>query len=92
LRVFYDEFIRYGGFPEVALAADHTRKKELLTDILSSYVNIDIAALADFRRKDVLYSLMQLLAARAGSRLDYAKLARTVGISPVTARAYVDFF
>jgi len=91
LRIFYDEFIRYGGFPEVALAADYARKKELLTDILSSYVNIDIAALADFRRKDVLYSLMQLLAARAGSRLNYAKLARTIGVSPVTARAYVDF-
>jgi uncharacterized protein len=92
LRVFYEEFIRFGGFPEVVLAVSDTRKKDLLTDILSSYINIDIATLADFRRKDVVYSLMKMLASRAGSRIDYAKLARNIGISPVTVKNYVDFF
>lgn len=92
LRAFYEEFIRFGGFPEVVLAMSDTRKKDLLTDILSSYINIDIATLADFRRKDIVYSLMQMLASRAGNRLDYAKLARNIGASPMTVKSYVDFF
>lgn len=92
LRTYYEEFIRFGGFPEVVLAANDARKKDLLTDILSSYINVDIATLADFRRKDIIYSLMQMLASRVGSRLDYAKLARNIGVSPVTVKNYVDFF
>ncbi|MFA6495456.1 MAG: ATP-binding protein [Candidatus Paceibacterota bacterium] len=92
LQTLYEEFVRFGGFPEVALAAEESRKKDLLTDILSSYINVDIATLADFRRKDIVYSLMQMLASRVGSRLDYAKLARNIGISPVTVKNYVDFF
>jgi len=92
IRTQYTEFIRFGGFPEVVLAGSDVRKRELLTDILSSYINIDIATLSDFRRKDVVLSLMQMLATRAGGRLDYAKLARNIGISPVTVQSYVDFF
>ncbi|MBI2120882.1 MAG: ATP-binding protein [Parcubacteria group bacterium] len=92
LQIFYEEFIRFGGFPEIVLALDDARKKDLLIDILSSYINIDIATLADFRRKDIVYSLMQMLASRVGSRLDYAKLARNIGVSPVTVKNYVDFF
>ena len=92
LRILYEEFIRFGGFPEVVLATDDARKKDLLEDILSSYINVDIATLADFRRKDIVYSLMRMLASRAGNRLDYAKLARNIGVSPVTVKNYVDFF
>ena len=92
LRIYYEEFIRFGGFPEVVLAAHETRKKDLLMDILSSYINIDIATLGDFRRKDIVYSLMQMLATRAGNRIDYAKLARNIGASPITIKNYVDFF
>ncbi len=92
LRALYEEFIRFGGFPEVVLTSDDARKKDLLEDILSSYINVDIAMLADFRRKDIIYSLMRMLASRAGNRLDYAKLARNIGISPVTVKSYVDFF
>jgi hypothetical protein len=92
LSVWYEEFVRFGGFPEVVLASDDSRKKDLLVDILNSYINIDIATLADFRRKDVVYSLMQLLASRVGNRLDYAKLARHIGISQMTIKSYIDFF
>jgi uncharacterized protein len=92
LRVFYEEFIRFGGFPTVVLAESEMEKKERLFDILNSYINVDIQTLTDFRRKDIIHSLMTLLASRAGNRIDYAKLARNLGISPITVQSYVDFF
>lgn len=90
-KVFYEEYIEYGGFPEVALAKNIQDKRDILSDIVSSYVNIDIRTLADFRNQEHIYALMKMLAARAGSKLDYSKLSRLTGISRPTILTYVQF-
>ncbi len=92
IRAYYEEFIRFGGFPEVVLETNEAHKRRILEDILSSYVNIDIATLADFRKDAQLYALIKMLAARVGTKLDYAKLSRLVGIANATAQNYIDFF
>ena len=91
-RAYYEEFIRWGGFPEVALEPNETHKRRILEDIISSYVNIDITTLADFRKDAEVYALIKMLASRVGSKVDYAKLGRLVGIGNVTAKNYIDFF
>jgi predicted AAA+ superfamily ATPase len=92
LKGYYEEYLEYGGFPEVALSAKSNEKKDLITDIISSYINIDIKTLADFRNQESLYKLMKMLAARSCTRLDYSKLSRLIGISRITLQNYVDFF
>lgn len=92
VRSYYDEFIRFGGFPEVVLETNEAHKRRILEDIISSYVNIDIATLADFRKDAQVYALIKMLASRVGTKLDYAKLSRLVGIANVTAQNYIDFF
>ncbi|MFH1048517.1 MAG: ATP-binding protein [Patescibacteria group bacterium] len=92
LRVYYEEYLEFGGFPEVVLSETDEEKKDLLKDIISSYVNIDIKSLADFRKGKNVYNLIKMLAVRAGSRVDYAKLSRLAGISRQTVTSYIDFF
>lgn len=92
VRSYYEEFIRWGGFPEVVLQANEEEKKRLLNDIVSSYINVDIKTLADFRRDGDVYSIIKMLAMRAGTRLDYAKLSRLIGMSAPAVKEYVDFF
>ena len=92
LRFYYEEFINSGGFPEVVLAKNEELKKEILNDIISSYVNIDIKSLSDFRKDKEIYDLIRILAARVGTRLDYNKLASLTGLSRRTVEEYVDFF
>ena len=92
LKSYYEEFIEYGGFPEVALTVNNSEKKDLLSDIISSYVNIDIKSLSDFRSQKNIYALIKMLASRVGTRLDYAKLSRLVKISRVSVQNYIDFF
>lgn len=92
LKQYYEEFIEYGGFPEVVLAISNSEKKDLLSDIISSYVNIDIKSLADFRSQKNIYALIKMLASRVGTRIDYSKLSRLVRISRITVQNYVDFF
>ena len=92
LAVYYEEFVRFGGFPQVALARSAAEKKDILSDILSSYVNTDIRSLADFSDERNLYALAKLLAARVGNRIEYSNLSRVLGLSRPTVTNYVHFF
>lgn len=92
LRGYYEEYIAYGGFPKVVTTDSIAEKKELLFDILDSYINIDIKTLADFRNLDNVSKLLKMLAQRVGTKLDYAKISRLTGISRETALNYIDFF
>jgi predicted AAA+ superfamily ATPase len=90
LKIFYEEFIRYGGFPEVALSVKVTDKKDIVSDILSSYLNIDIKTVSEIRDQKNLHLLLKMLASRAGTRLDYSKLSSLTGISRPSVYNYLD--
>lgn len=92
LKSFYEEYIRFGGFPEVVLAKDTEQKIDLLEDVISSFINIDIKALIDFRDSRAIYHLIKLLAARIGNKIDYNKLGSLSGLSRHTVRDYMDLF
>jgi uncharacterized protein len=92
LRHLYDEFIDFGGFPEVVLSEKTQDKKDLLADILSSYIRHDIAALQDFKKSTEAYKLIKLLAVRAGSRLEISKIATLTGMGRTTVENYLHLF
>ncbi len=90
LKAHYESFIRFGGFPEVVLAKTAAEKKDLLLDIISSYINIDIKSVMDFRHHKALYELIKLLAGRVGSKADMVKLGITLGLSRHTVASYLE--
>lgn len=92
LTSYYEEYISFGGFPQVILATSEEEKRDILLDIMSSYVSIDIRALADFSDERNLYSLAKLLAGRISSRVEYSTLARLTGLSRPTITNYISFF
>jgi hypothetical protein len=91
LKGHYEEYLTYGGLPEVVLASSAGVKTEILNDVLSSYINIDIRLLADFQKVAELQQLLRLLASRIGNKLDSIKLASIVGISRPTLLHYLEF-
>jgi len=91
LKGLYDEFLLFGGLPDVVLESRPNARRDLLNDIFSSYVNIDVRALADFQKIGEMQQLMRILALRIGNKLDITKLASTVGISRPTVMQYLDF-
>lgn len=90
LKKHYDEFIRFGGFPEVVLSKSISDKKDIVNDILSSYLNIDIKNIADIRDQKNLHNLLKMVAARVCTRLDYSKLSSLSGISRPSVYNYLD--
>ena len=90
LKNYYETYIRYGGFPEVVLSTSIADKKDMIQDVISSYINFDIALLSDIRNPANLYKLIRLLAVRIGAKLDISKLTSLTGISRPTVENYLD--
>lgn len=90
LKLYYENYIQYGGFPQVALAKTNSEKVDILQDIISSYINIDIMQLADIRKTADIYNLVRLLASRIGNKIDVSKLAVSAKIARQTVDNYID--
>lgn len=89
LQFAYEDYCTYGGFPEVVLTEDILEKKDVLQDILSSYINIDLVQIADIKKIPELRNIIKLLATRIGSKLDISKIANTVNLSRQTVDNYI---
>ena len=88
----YNEYLNYGGFPEVVLAQSFQEKNRLLDDILESYFKLDVQQLANFRDNSNLRKLLYLLPARVCSKIDMGKLSQSIGVTRQTLDSYITFF
>lgn len=89
---FYQEYLKFGGFPSVVLQANERKKTEELKDILYSYLEIDVKNIAQIRKIRQAEDLIKLLAERVGNKLDIQKLASEIGISRQTVYEFLYFF
>jgi len=76
----------------VVLSERSNDKSDLLEDIVSSYINIDIKWLSDFRNAENIRNLLVMLSSRIGTKLDIAKLSALSGISIPTVTNYIELF
>lgn len=90
-KAYMDEYLMYGGFPGVVQKATQEEKYAALDDIFSSYYQLEVIQLSDFRKSDKMRDLMFLLMERVGSKTDVQKLANVLGISRETVNQYLAF-
>lgn len=91
LKNHYEDYLLYGGLPSVVLEERPSARKDILNDIFSSYINMDVRTLADFQKIGELQQLLRVLALRIGNKVDQTKLASVVGISRPTLAQYLEF-
>ena len=87
----YEEYINYGGLPQVVLASTLEEKQQFLEDAYSSYINLDVQTLSDFKSLKEFRKLVKLLATRVGSKVNSSNLASVLGISRQTVESYIEF-
>lgn len=92
LKHYYEEFIEFGGFPEVVLSAKINDKRDFVADILSSYINHDIASVMDFKKSEEAYKLIKLLAVRVGAKVEISKISMLTGMSRHAVENYLSLF
>jgi len=73
------------------LKSSAEEKRKALEEIFSSFFQLEILQLGDFRRNNVIRDLMLLLIQRLGSRLDIQRISKELGISRPTLSEYISF-
>ena len=91
LMPLYEEYLQYGGFPAVVLKSSADEKRNMLEDIFTSYFNLEVLQLSDFRKTHLIRDLILLLLNRSGSLIDVSRLSRELGISRSTVSEYLGF-
>jgi len=87
----YNEYLSFGGFPGVVLKTGAEEKRKALEDIFTSFFQMEIVQLGDFRKNNVIRDLILLLMQRTGSKLDVQKLSKEMGVSRPTLNEYIAF-
>lgn len=90
LRERLEEFLIFGGYPEVAASSDKKEKARILTEISSSYLLKDILALDRIKSSKIVMDLLRLLAFQIGSEVSLSELAQKVGLDYKTVARYLD--
>ena len=90
LRERLEEFLIFGGYPEVVSTSDKKEKARLLTEIASSYLLKDILALDRVKSSKIVLDLLRLLAFQVGSEVSLSELAQNIGLDYKTVARYLD--
>lgn len=86
-----EEYLLWGGMPEIALIKNPSEKELALRDIFSSYFQKEVQTLGDFRKNEVVRSLILLLAQRVGQKLDIKRISSELGVARQTIYEYLEF-
>ncbi len=87
----YQEYLIFGGFPQVILKSSVADKRKVLADIFASYFQLEVKQIGDFRKIDKMRDLILLLFSRSGSKLDIDRLSQEIGLSRPTVYEYISF-
>ena len=89
-----DDYIRViceGGFPEVIPFTSAVARRAWYDGYLTTVINRDISEFADIGRASAIPRLLGLVAARSGSPLVVADLARSTDLDRATTRNYLTY-
>lgn len=84
-----DHRLIYGSYPEVI--THEGEEREILTNIVSSYLYKDIFSFQDVRKPEIIEQLIQALALQIGSEVSFNELGRLLGLNSITVQRYIDF-
>ena len=84
-----DDILRFGLYPDVyGLGMKDSINR--LDEISSNYLYKDILMLDGLNKSEILLNLLQFIALQLGSEVSYDELAKSVGVSRITIKKYID--
>ncbi|MBL7104829.1 MAG: ATP-binding protein [Bacteroidales bacterium] len=84
-----EEYLIYGGYPEVTLLNFKNDKVEKLHSIADSYIKKDIRDIAGIKNIDAYNNLLKYLSVNTGNLINISSSGTYVGISSATIMKYI---
>lgn len=84
-----DEYLNYGGYPQVILAETKEEKNQIINELYKSYLERDVAYLLNIDKTDSFAKIVKILAGQAGQLVNISALARQSGLSQPTVNKYL---
>jgi hypothetical protein len=78
----------YGYYPEVV--SNSGKEEKILNDLVDGFLYKDILNLEGIKKSSTLQRLVQMLAHRIGSEINYSSLGNDLGINRLTVEKYID--
>lgn len=89
LEDFFEEYIIYGGYPEV-VKAKKEQKKKILQDLFNLYLKKEINGLLQLAGDDNLVKLAESLSAQIGELVSYNNLSELSGLKYKKLKKYLN--
>jgi len=86
-----EEYLKFGGFPEVVLERSEDKKLFILGQYFEDIIHKDIVDRYDIRNAKQLVELARYLVSVAGSKISFNKLSKVFGLSKDTLALYVSY-
>jgi predicted AAA+ superfamily ATPase len=87
----FEEYLLYGGFPEVVLEKDIEKKKQLLLQYFNDILLRDIFERYSVVATQQFKALAQYILSNTGLKISPNKLAKELGINPRSAENYLSY-
>jgi len=89
LNKMFEEFLLYGGYPEVALLDSTEKKITYIANIFRIYGKRDIKSFFEINKEIAFERFFHTLSDSIGSILSISKISSDLGISPKTLERYL---
>ena len=90
LKEMLNEFLIYGGYPDVITAKSKDEKINILDEIAGSYLLKDILEIEKIKSSKILLDLLRLIAFQIGNEVSLSEIATKIGINYKTVARYLD--
>jgi len=84
-----EEYVIFGGFPAVVKEPNQETKRELLKNLVSTYIERDIFYFLGVKNPEKFQNLMKFLAFQTGGLLNHAEACRELGVDFKTLQSYL---
>lgn len=84
------DFIIYGGYPRVVLEENGEKRRQILKEIYSSYIEKDIISFLKIRNFSGYTKLMKIIARQIGNLVNVNELSQSTGLSFRTIESYME--
>lgn len=75
LNILLHEYLTYGSYPRIVMEPEQAKKKELLRNVFTTYIEKDIVSLYGIKQREKTIKLLRVIAATSGQVVNYATLA-----------------